>query len=227
MALKKGDFISVEFTGKIKNGGIFDSNVEKDLKIINPKFTKEQIQPYIFCLGESMFLKGVEDFLIGKEIGDYNIELEAKDAFGKRDTQLIQRIPLKIFHDQKINPIPGSTFNFDGKIGKVLASSGGRVLVDFNGPLAGKDVSYHVKVLSIIEKIEDKVDALNEFLFRRKLKYEIKEKRLILRLDKQMSPFAILFKDKYKEMLDLDLEVQEIEEKREKSPGKKSKTEKK
>jgi len=214
--LKQKDFIEIEFTGKIKDGGVFDSNIEEELKKLNPNYTKEQIKPFVFSLGQGMFLKGVEDFLIGKDIGEYEIELSSDKAFGKRDLKLIQKMPSKVFQDQKINPIPGVTFNFDGKIGKVLASSGGRVIVDFNNPLAGKDVIYNIKVLRKVDNLNDKIKSLNQFLFQRDLKFLVEEKKLILELDKQMLQFAILFKEKYKEMLNLDLEVKEIEEKKEK-----------
>ena len=35
MALKKKDFIEIEFTGKIKGGEVFDSNIKKDLEKLN------------------------------------------------------------------------------------------------------------------------------------------------------------------------------------------------
>src|SRR5208283_2105988 len=153
MPLERKDFIEVEFTGKVKDGEIFDSNIEEDLKKISPDSKSE---PFIFSLGEGMFLPAIDDFLIGKEIGEYNLELPPERAFGKRDTSMIQRIPLRIFKEQKINPIPGFIFNFDGRIGKVLASSGGRVIVDFNNPIAGKDVIYKIKVLRRIEDLNEK-----------------------------------------------------------------------
>jgi len=87
-----------------------------------------------------MFLKGVDDFLIGKEIGKYIIELSPEKAFGNRESKLVQMIPMKIFHQHKINPVPGTLFNFDNKVAKILTVSGGRVMVDFNNPLAGKDI---------------------------------------------------------------------------------------
>ena len=44
-----------------------------------------EAEPFIFCLGEGMFLPGIEDFLIGKEIGEYEVELPPEKAFGKRN----------------------------------------------------------------------------------------------------------------------------------------------
>lgn len=228
MKLQKNDFVEIEFTGRVKDGEIFDSNIKKDLE----EFHKDhnhvvEAKPFIFCLGQDMFLSAIEDFLIDKEIEkEYKIELPPEKAFGKRNPQLIQRIPLKTFKSQNLKPIPGFAFNFDGKVGKVLASSGGRVIVDFNNPIAGKDVIYKVKVLRKIEDLSEKAKALIKFLFRQDIKFEIKDKKIKLDAEKQFIEFIKMFKDKFKEILGLELEIEESHKKpdnQEKSdkPGKK------
>jgi FKBP-type peptidyl-prolyl cis-trans isomerase 2 len=209
MTLQKKDFIEIEFTAKTKDGEIFDSNIKEDLK---GKNLETEPKPFTFSLGQGMFLPGVEDFLTGKEIGEYNIELSSDKAFGPRDTSLIQRMPIKVFIEHNLNPIPGIMFNFDGRIGKVLAVTGGRVMVDFNNPIAGKDVEYKVKILRKVDNPEEKVKALTDFLFKQELKFEIKDKKLVLEVEKQMKEFIEMFKDKFKEILDLELEVKAIEE---------------
>ena len=146
MVLKKKDFIEIEFTGKVKDGEIFDSNIKKDLEESN---LDVKPKPFIFALGEGMFLKGVDDFLIGKEndVGKYEVELKPDKAFGPRNQEFIQIINSKVFREQKLNPAPGLMFNFDGRMAKVLSVSGGRVIVDFNNPIAGKTVIYNLNVL--------------------------------------------------------------------------------
>ncbi|MCK5624677.1 peptidylprolyl isomerase [Candidatus Pacearchaeota archaeon] len=211
MKLQKKDFIEIEFTAKVKDGEIFDSNIKEDLE---GKDIKTDIKPFTFCLGENMFLQGVEDFLIGKEIGEYKIELSSEKAFGKRDPNLVQMMPLKIFIEQKVNPLPGVMFNFDGRIGKILTVTGGRVMVDFNNPIAGKDVEYKIKVLKKVEDLNEKIKALIEFLFKRDLKFEVKDKKLIIEVEKPMRQFVEMFAIKFKEIFDLDLEVKDIEEKK-------------
>ena len=217
MKLRKKDFIELEFTGRVKDGKIFDSNIEKDLKKINPD---GKAKPFILSLGQGMFLKGIEDFLIGKDIGDYEVNLSPEEAFGRRDAKLIQRIPASVFKEHDLKPIPGIVFNFDGRIGKVLAASGGRIMVDFNNPIAGKDVVYKIRALRKVEKLEEKVQALMDFLFRQEFKFEIKDKKLMIYVDKKMIKFIEVFKDKFKEVLDLTLDVVELGEKKEKTPKK-------
>jgi len=204
MKLQKKDFIEIEFTGRVKDGEIFDSNIEKDLKEAR---LDVEAKPFVFCLGENMFLKGIDDFMIGKDMGSYEIELKPEDAFGPRNPKLIQMMPMKVFREQKINPVAGFMFNFDGRVAKILTVSGGRVMVDFNNPVAGKNVIYNLKVLKKIDNIDEKVKALNEFLFRKNLNYQIIDKKIVIEVEKQLAQFVELFKDKYKDILELDLEV--------------------
>ena len=223
MTLQKKDFIEIEFTGRIKDtGNIFDSNIKKDLENANLKM---EIKPFVFCLGEEMFVKGVDEFLVGKDLGEYEIELSPENSFGKRNPQLIQRIPTRIFREHNTNPVQGAMFQFDGKVGKILTLSGGRVIVDFNNPLAGKNVVYSVNVLRKISDISEKIKALNDFFFRRDFKFEIDGEKLILYVGKEFKQFAELFADKYREMLEMELKVRE-EEKKENSDGKENKDKK-
>lgn len=206
MELKKNDFIEIEFTGKVKDGEIFDSNIKEDLKKIDSKI---EAKPFVLCLGQEMFLKAVEDFLTGKNIGNYEIELAPEQAFGMRNSSLVQMIPMKIFIQQKINPIPGAMFNFDGRIAKILTVSGGRVMVDFNNPLAGKNIVYKINILRKIEDLNEKIKSVIDFFFRKEINFEIKEKKLILDVEDNLKDFVKIFKDKFKEIFELELEVKE------------------
>ncbi len=213
--IQKKDFIEIEFTARVKDGEIFDSNIKEDLKKINSNL---EAKPLKFCLGEGMFLKGIDDFLIGKESNkEYVIELSPEEAFGKRNPKFVQMMPMKIFIHQKINPIPGAMFNFDGRIAKVLTASGGRVMVDFNNPIAGKNVIYNIKVSRKIDDLNEKIKALNEFLFKQDFKFEVKDKKIIMDVEKSLVNFVEIFKDKFKDIFGLELEVKEVSEKADKS----------
>jgi FKBP-type peptidyl-prolyl cis-trans isomerase 2 len=208
MALQKKDFIEIEFTGKIKDGEIFDSNIKKNLEKLN---SDANPKPLIFSLGEGMFLKGIDDFLVGKEIGKYEIELLPEKAFGPRMKEFVQMIPIKLFRSQNLNPFPGAVFNFDGRIAKVLTVSGGRVTVDFNNPLAGKTVIYEINILKKVEDLDEKIKSLISFLFRRDFNFSVKDNKIIIEVEKNFSQFVEMFKEKFKDILGMDLEVKEIE----------------
>jgi len=219
--IQKGDFIEIEFTAKLKDGGIFDSNIKEDLEKLHAGHSHPiNTKPLIFSIGNHMFVEGIDEYLIGKEVNKtYNIELSPEKAFGKRNPKLIKIIPLSAFKTQKYQPQPGMTFNFDGQMAKILSVSGGRIITDFNNPLAGKDVVYSVKVLRKVSDSNEKTKSLMDFLFRREFKFEIdKNKKSILitlpEKEKQFKEFLELFKEKFKDILDLELEVK-VEEKKE------------
>ena len=159
-----------------------------------------------------MFLKGVDDFLIGKDIGKYEIELSPEKAFGPRIPKLVQMVPMKIFKTQKLNPFPGAIFNFDGRVAKVLSVSGGRVLVDFNNPLAGKEVDYEFTIKRKVDDKKEKIDALQDFFFRQKFEFEIKDNKVIFK-DAKIKPIVEMLGPKLKEISGYDFEVGEKEEK--------------
>ena len=213
MSLQKKDFIEIDFTGSIKDGGVFDSTIKEDLEKLHQGHNHPiENKPFVFCLGEGMFLKSIDEFLIGKEIGkNYEIELEPEKAFGKRNPSFVQMIPLKIFREKNVNPVPGDSFNFDGKVGKVLSVSGGRVMIDFNHFLSGKTLVYKIKILRKVENINEKVAAVNDFFFRKPFKYEIQGEKLIMEVEKPLVSLLEMFKDKFKEILSLELEIKEVE----------------
>ena len=61
------------------------------------------------------------------------------------------------------------------------------------------------------EDLNEKINSLNDFLFKQKFDFEIENKKLILKVDEKIMKFVELFKEKFKEILDLDLEVKKVE----------------
>ena len=158
--IKKSDFVEIEYTGMIKeDNSIFDTT-DKKLAEDNGFYNENtEYGPIVVCIGEQHILAGLERALEGKEPGKYKIELKPEDAFGKKDAKLIQLISTSKFRKQNIQPIPGLQVNIDGVMGIVKTVSGGRTLVDFNHPLAGKDLVYEVDVKRIVEDDKEKVKS--------------------------------------------------------------------
>jgi len=207
--LNKKDFIEIDFTGRLtESGDIFDSTIESDLKKSNLNLSAK---PYVLSIGSEMIVRGVDEFLEGKEIGkEYEITLEPEKAFGKRNPKLVQMIPTKIFIQQRLNPVPGAMFNMDGRLARIISVSGGRTMTDFNNPLAGKNVTYKIKINKKVDARIDQVKSVLDFFLKRDFPFEVKEKekKLIITADKQIGEFLKIFSDKFREILDLDLEVE-------------------
>lgn len=210
--LTKNDFIEIEFTGKITGTDeVFDTNIKTDL----PKDSKQkEPKPLILSVGHKMLPLGFDNDLIGKELSKkYTVDLKPEDAFGKRNPQAVRMIPTKHFHEQKINPERGMKLALDGQLVKILSSDRGRTLVDFNNPLAGKPVTYTYKINKIITDQKQKINALQDFLFRKTFDFEAKDKTIIFKVQKQMEPFVKMFAPKFEEILKMKIETQATEEK--------------
>ena len=207
--LSKNDFIELAFTGMVKDGDVFDTNIIEEAKKINMNI---ETRPIVICLGQGMILPSIDDFLIGKELGEYEISLIPEKAFGTRKRELVKTMPSSIFKDQQ-QPKQGMMFNFDNMLGRISAISGGRIIVDFNNPLAGREVDYKLNVKRKIQETKEKASSLIDFFFRKKLEFEIKEKKLIISVEKNFSDFIKMFEPKFKEILGLELEIKVVEDK--------------
>lgn len=158
--IKLNDFVEVTYTGKLEDGKIFDTNDESIAKANKIHSPKQKYGPIKICVGEHQILEGIDKELIGKEIGkDYTLNISSEFGFGKRDIKKVQLVPLSTFKEHKVKPFKGLQVDFDGQIGVVQRVSGGRVMVNFNHPLAGKDLIYNITVLQKIINPKEKVES--------------------------------------------------------------------
>jgi len=194
-------FIEIKYTGRIKDGEVFDTTdkkVAEENNIYNPK---TRYGPAIVCLGEQHLIKGLDEALKDKKEGKYTIEVDAENGFGKRDAKLIQLIPTQKLKENNIRPFPGLQLNVDGQIATVKSVSGGRCMVDFNHPLSGKDLIYEVEILRDVEDDVEKVKSILEI--EAKLKPEvIKEKDEIVLIGKLPDNIKDIIKKRLSELID-------------------------
>ena len=164
--IKKGDLIELDFLGTFKdNGKIFDLTIESEAKKNNIYDSNFKYKPMKAFVGSGQLLKGIDKKLIGAEIGKKKeFDLEPKEAFGSRNSKLIQLVSLNKLRSKKINPVVGMRLDVDGQQATVRSVNGGRVLLDFNHPFAGKDVHYMLKPIRVFSKLKDKVAFSTELL---------------------------------------------------------------
>ena len=165
MAIEKGDFVQIEFTGKVEETGeIFDTTSQDIAEEANIFNDKKVYGPITIIVGANHLLPAIEEAIIGLDVGDSkNLTLGPEDAFGERDPSLIQLFPVKDFKKQGMTPVPGMIISAEGQQGKVLTVNGGRVKVDFNNALAGKTLNYDISISDIVENETDKVKNMVKF----------------------------------------------------------------
>ncbi len=158
--IKEHDFVEIDYTGTLLDGTVFDTTEKAVVKEFN--LERKDVHPVTICVGEKQILPGLDKELIGKEVGkEYQIKLSPEYAFGKRDIKKMKIVSSNSFKDHNLEPRPGLQIDVDGEIGTITRVSGGRVIVNFNHPLAGKEVNYKVKVNKIIT---DKKEQLKVYL---------------------------------------------------------------
>ena len=185
--LKDGDFVELDYTGKLVDEGIvFDTTLEEVAKQNNLYDPKAKYESIRICLGKGHVIKGLDKNLVGKEVGKkYVFKIPPEEAFGNKDPKMIQLVSTNKFRDQKINPMPGLQVNMDGILGTVKTVSGGRTVVDFNHPLSGKELEYEVTAKRIIMDVSEKIDATLK-LMNVQMEREVMGDKLILKLPEEL-----------------------------------------
>ncbi len=162
MALQKGDFILINYTAKVKETNeVFDTTVEETAKKERLQKEGEIYEPRLIVVGEGWVLKALDDSLVTMELNTPStVEISPDKAFGPRDPEKVKQVHLKKLAEKGINPTLGMRVEYGGKNAVVRSMGAGRVLLDFNPPLAGKTLVYDVTVNKKLEYSEEKIGAL-------------------------------------------------------------------
>ena len=202
---KKGDFVEIEYTGIVKDEkAVFDTTDESVAKKEGFYDSKHEYGPKIICLGQNQLLKGLDEFAIEKEVGkEYEILITPENGFGKKNAKLMKLVPTKIFTKENIRPMPGLPVNIDGLYGVIRAVAGGRVIVDFNHPLSGKDLIYKFKINRILTDDKEKLESF--------LCLEIEQKKKDISIDLSNGTAKVTIKRKIPEQISQVLEKKVLE----------------
>lgn len=162
MALQKGDFILIDYTAKVKETNeVFDTTSEEIAKKEHLYKEGEIYEPKLIAIGEGWVLKALDESLTTMEIGKTaSVEIPPDKGFGERDPEKVRRVPLKQLIAKGITPSLGTRIEYGGKLAIVRAIGAGRVLLDFNPPLAGKTLVYEVTVQKKLETKNEKIVAI-------------------------------------------------------------------
>jgi len=217
--MDNGDFVKIEYIGKVKDTGeIFDLTDEKLAKEKGMHNKDHKYGPVLAIVDSGALIKGVEHELKKMKVGEEKeFDIPYKDAFGARDGKLVKIVSITKFFEQKMNPVPGSFVNIDGANCKIQTVSGGRVRVDFNHPLANKDLHYWLKIRERVDSDENKVkELLKSYGIEGISKVEGKKANLDLKI--KAPQLNKLIEDAIKKWMP-DLDVVFVEEKKKEGPS--------
>jgi len=138
--VKDGDTVKVHYTGKLKNGDVFDSSREQE--------------PFEFTVGNKAVIPGFEKGVLGMEVGDTKtIEIPPEDAYGEKQDELVVEVKKSEF-PKDITPTIGQRLQIkqgDGNpiVVTVTDLTEDSITLDANHPLAGYTLFFDVEVVDI------------------------------------------------------------------------------
>lgn len=137
---KQGDKVKIHYTGKLDDGSVFDSSLERE--------------PLEFTLGSGEVIEGFDTGVVGMNEGEEKtVTIPCDKAYGERDDRLIQKVPraaipeeitleegiVLAVRDQSGSPMQVTVTEFNDS----------EVTLDANFPLAGKDLTFDLKLVEI------------------------------------------------------------------------------
>jgi len=138
--VKDGDTVKVHYTGKLKDGSIFDSSVDRE--------------PLAFTMGAGMMIPGFEKGVMGMALNEEKtIKIEPADAYGEFREDMIVEIPKR-----QLPP------DMEVKVGMELVSQGENgqqfpvtvkevksesIVIDANHKLAGQELTFEISLVEI------------------------------------------------------------------------------
>ena len=120
-------------------------------ELVDSTFEKK---PAKLVIGDGNFPAAFEAVIHGMKAGERKIErIEPKDGFGQHNPSNVQRIPKDQF-DPSVELLEGLVVSFQDKAkselpGVVVTIDDTMVTVDFNHPLAGRDLEFEVEISSV------------------------------------------------------------------------------
>ena len=120
-------------------------------------------EPLEFIIGKGQIIPGLENALVGMNEGENgDIMVKASDAYGDLSPEAIQTLPKEQF--EGVDLVEGMTLYGEGENGAttqvvVKSFDDKEVTIDFNHPLAGKDLMFSVTVLTAREATADEITS--------------------------------------------------------------------
>jgi FKBP-type peptidyl-prolyl cis-trans isomerase SlpA len=137
--ITNGSSVSVNYTGRLEDGTIFDTSVQ------------EGREPLTATLGQGQLIPGFENGLIGMTVGEKKtIEIDPSDAYGEVNPQMVSEVPLtQVPEGVKVgDQLQGQ--NQYGPVNVVVKEvTESTVILDMNHPLAGKKLIFDLEVVSM------------------------------------------------------------------------------
>ena len=150
MSISENKVVSIFYELTDADGNILDSNIE-------------QKKPLSFIVGKNQIIPGLENEIMNLNQGDKaNVSIKAEDAYGKYDENARQTLPAEQFAGLELQK--GMTLYGQGEDGNTVqviveSFNDKNVVIDFNHPLAGKDLNFNIEISEVRDATEDELTS--------------------------------------------------------------------
>lgn len=138
--VKLNDTVRVHYTGKLENGQIFDSSLQRE--------------PIEFTMGQGQLIPGFEQGVLDMKVNEKKtIHIPFSEAYGE--------VKKELFHEVEKDKLP-EELKLEEGMGLISKAPDGTerqlilheikentIIVDANHPLAGKDLTFEVELVEI------------------------------------------------------------------------------
>lgn len=144
-----GAVVSIDYTLHLDDGQVAD--------------TSEGREPLAFVQGQNQIISGLENALYGMAIGEEKVvDVEPKDGYGEINPGAYQNVPPSSFPSEMTLTV-GQTLtmqhqstgqHYQARVSKIES---GNVRLDFNHPLAGENLHFHIKIVGLRQATEQEI----------------------------------------------------------------------
>ena len=139
-AVKEGDTVKVHYKGTLEDGAVFDESTERG--------------PLEFKVGEKKVIPGFEEAVVGMQEGETKVKtIPSEEAYGPRREEMLLKVPRSEL-PEGLEPEVGQPLQVTTQEGqpvpvRIAEITEEQVTLDANHPLAGKDLTFELKVVEI------------------------------------------------------------------------------
>lgn len=134
--VESGDKVAVEYKGTLSDGTQFDAS--------------EGRGPLEFTAGAGQMIKGFDKAVIGMALNqEKTVTMKASDAYGEADPSKVVEVPKENISGSEDLEVGMSITSSSGVNGIIQEIKEDTLVIDFNHKLAGKDLTFWIKVVKI------------------------------------------------------------------------------
>lgn len=155
MAIATGDSVTVEFTGRLNDGTVFDTSretVAEETELADAQPDREY-SPLTVEVGTGQVIEGLEKALIGLEEGATpTVAIPPERGYGEWTEEQVREYDVEEFRQMVGGQTPeeGAYLQTqDGNLAEIVRVGEEVVRVDFNHELAGEPLEFDIEIVNV------------------------------------------------------------------------------